>query len=417
MPSTDPKLRVLFFAEAVTLAHVARPVTLARSLAADQFEAQLAWDDRYAKLFPDLPMTTHAIRSIPTAHFTAALAKGSPIYRIAELRDYVEQDLRIIRAVKPDVIVGDFRLSLAISAPTAGVPHIALANAYWSPYAKTTYPMPDHPITRLVGRGVGGLLFSLVRPLAFSRYAAPINRLRLEYGLPSLGGLRSVYTHGDFTAYADVPEMLPLPGLPDHHRFIGPVHWSPRTELPPWWDSLPASRPIVYVNLGSSGRASLLPAILESLAAVDVTVIAATAGGTAALPNPLQGGGFLSDFLPGDLACQRAALVICNGGSPATQQALAAGKPIVAVPTNLDQCLNMQAIARLGAGLVVRASRQFRREFRIAVEKLIGDESAAAAARGLSAALARYDSGKLLGEMITAAAARRESRQEMILRR
>ena len=44
-------------------------------------------------------------------------------------------DLELIRRIEPDVVVGDFRLSLAVSAPMAGVPYIALANAYWSPFA------------------------------------------------------------------------------------------------------------------------------------------------------------------------------------------------------------------------------------------------------------------------------------------
>ena len=49
------KQRILFIAEAVTLAHVARLVGLARSLASDQYEICLACDPRYNDLIGDLP--------------------------------------------------------------------------------------------------------------------------------------------------------------------------------------------------------------------------------------------------------------------------------------------------------------------------------------------------------------------------
>ena len=41
--------RVLFFAEAVTLAHVARPVALAKGLDRSRFEVFMACDSRYER--------------------------------------------------------------------------------------------------------------------------------------------------------------------------------------------------------------------------------------------------------------------------------------------------------------------------------------------------------------------------------
>jgi UDP:flavonoid glycosyltransferase YjiC (YdhE family) len=146
------------------------------------------------------------------------------------------------------------------------------------------------------------------------------------------------------------------------------VLWSPEVPPPPWWDSLPTDRPVVYVTLGSSGRSDLLPLVLKALADSPVTVIAATAGRVTVADVPANA--FVADYLPGEAAAKRADVVVCNGGSPTTQQALAAGKPVIGLASNLDQFRNMQAIERQGAGVLLRSGRIIGQELRSAVETI-----------------------------------------------
>ncbi|HMV72715.1 MAG TPA: glycosyl transferase family 1, partial [Pseudomonadales bacterium] len=147
--SARPKKRVLFVAEAVTLAHVARPMVLARALDPQRHTVEFAWDPRYARLFPEPDFPLHQITTIPGEQFEAALASGSPLYDVPTLRRYVEQDLQLLERLRPDVVVGDFRLSLAVSAAVAKVPYLNLSNVYWSPYTRQRFPMPELPVTRL----------------------------------------------------------------------------------------------------------------------------------------------------------------------------------------------------------------------------------------------------------------------------
>jgi hypothetical protein len=70
--------RILFVAEAVTLAHIARANVLARSLDPARFEVHAAWDRRYNSLLGDLPYAFHAIRSLSTNEFLARLTGGRP---------------------------------------------------------------------------------------------------------------------------------------------------------------------------------------------------------------------------------------------------------------------------------------------------------------------------------------------------
>jgi UDP:flavonoid glycosyltransferase YjiC (YdhE family) len=381
--------RILFVAEAVTLAHAARPVVLAQALDSKLYEVHLACDPRYNALFPNLALIRRSIRTISSKQFLSTLARGSPVYDVDTLRAYVKEDLELIKAVRPDLIVGDFRLSLAVSAPLTGIPYMAISNAYWSPYARQTFPVPDIPLTRIVGVKLAQALFNAIRPLIFAYHTRPLNRVRQEYGLPSLGfDLCRIYTYADYVLYADIPELIPTFNLPANHYYLGPLLWSPAVKFPDWEGDVPRNRPVIYMTLGSSGRSELLPVVLKALADLPVTVMAATAGRVE--PNNIPANIFVADYLPGKEAIASASLVICNGGSPTTQQALSAGIPVLGIASNMDQHLNMEAIQRAGAGRLLRAGNAKAHTIRAIVTHMLIDTTYTEAAVKLSHALANY---------------------------
>ena len=390
---------ILLVAEAVTLAHFARIAALAKTLDAARYEVVVASDPRYAELEAPLGCAFHPIRSIPSAEFAQALARGKPLYDVKTLTKYVEDDLALLDLIKPDLVVGDFRLSLAVSAPLRHIPYAAVVNAYWSPYADIAYPVPDLPMTRILGVPLAQKLFNLARPIAFALHARPLNRVRRRYGLPPLGhDLRTVYTWGDYTLYADVPELVATRPLPANHRHLGPPLWSTQVPLPDWWERLPQDKPVILLTLGSSGRADLLPMALSALSGLPITVIAATAGKIDLADVPANA--FVSDYLPLDHAVKRASLVICNGGSLTTYQALAAGVPILGICSNMDQLLNMNAIERLGAGLSLRAARIRPTQLKEIVQTLFDTPAYVQAAGQAGERFRQVDTGQRFREFV-----------------
>lgn len=376
--------KILFLAEAVTLAHVARPIALARALDPSRHSVAIACDSRYQKFLTGGPWQNLPLTSIPSERFLRALADGAPVYDAATLRAYVCDDLALIERFEPDLIVGDFRLSLSISARLANVPYATITNAYWSPFFRVDhFPLPSLPITKRLPLPLAQALFRLAQPLAFRLHCQPLNQVRREHGLPSLGSdLRRVYTDADFTLYADIPSLFPMDALPPTHHYLAPILWSPPVTLPDWWARLPGDQPVIYVTLGSSGQARLLPTVFEALADLPVTVIAATAGAPTAPPLPANVR--VADYLPGTEAARRAQLVICNGGSLTSQQALAAGVPVLGIAGNMDQFLNMNPITAAGAGLTLRADRLTATAVRHCARQLIDTPAPPAAAKAIA---------------------------------
>jgi len=393
--------KILFVAEAVALAHVSRPLVLARAAQQTGHDVVFATDERDHWLLRDDTLAVRSIHSMSPQRFLGAIARGSPLIDYATLRAGVDEDLRLIESVRPDLVIGDLRLSLSVSARLAKVPYVAICNAYWSPFWRDAqFDAPPLAATRLVPLRAANALFQLVRPLAFAWHARPLNRVRREFGLTALPlDMRYVYTDADHVLYADAAEMFPLRNAPSTHRFLGPVIWSPPTERPAWWHRIAQDRPIIYVTLGSTGDPRQLPAITATLAKRSVCVMVATARRID--PGALPSNVFSAAYLPGDAAARMAALVICNGGAPTSQQALAAGVPVLGIATNLDQVLNMQAVTRTDAGLALRGDRTSAADVDRAAGRIMNDASFTTAAGTVATTFARYDTTARLGAFLS----------------
>lgn len=353
MPASP--LKVLFFAEGATLAHVARPFVLAEGLPPETFEVVFARPQGYEWLTRDARFQIVDLPCQAAAVFAQRLAQGRPLYDLATLTCYVETDRALIRQFRPDVIVGDFRLSLAVSARLEGVPYASLCDAYWSPEAPLEPPpLPVLPFTPFVPIALAERLFAWISPIAFRIHARPMELLRRSFGLPGIGpDLRLAYTDADLRLFASFPSLFPDVRTHAGAQFIGPVAWSPKMELPA---GFPDEAGLIYVTMGSSGRTNVLAALFDELAQFGTPTVVATAGRK--LPaTPKSRNIKIFDFLPGDKVMARSRLAICNGGSPTTTQALLAGVPVLGIPSNMDQMLNMLALLRDECGLLVRADR------------------------------------------------------------
>jgi len=361
----------LFFAETVTLAHLARAAVLAQA-ASEEFETYLAASPIYDNLFNFKGIKRLNLASLSPKEFLKRLSKGKPVYTKDEITSYVEQDLRIINDINPDIVVGDFRISLYISSKITKVPYISITNAYWSPHSHQTFTVPELPFVKILGPKTGQFIFDLARPIAFKLQAKPFAQVCKKYSIEPPGeDLRHIYTTSDLTLFSDIYELHKDSSNIGQQQFIGPVLWSPEVPLPNWWNKIPSDKPLAYITMGSSGNVSTIPYIIKALEHKNCAAIVANLG-----KNNVHSSSqdiFVADYLPGEEACKRADFIICNGGSPTTQQALSAGKPVIGVSRNLDQYLNMETLNRFGAGITIRSDSIDLKQVEETIEQVLGN--------------------------------------------
>jgi UDP:flavonoid glycosyltransferase YjiC (YdhE family) len=377
-----------------------RPLALADSLDTDCYEIHFYAPPQFSRYLRDKPFAVGELATMPGERFLANLSRGAPLFPADVLRDYVKRDRELFASIRPDLVVGDMRLSLPVSARLDGVPHAVIVNAYWSPYARRRSIVPSLPLTRVIPPRLLNPLFKLAEPLVYAVHVRGMNRVRKEFGIPALPpDIRKMYTEGSYVLYADIPEFVPAIGLPNTHRYVGICRWDPATPKPEWWDRMRADpRLKVLVSLGSSGALRVLPGLLRVLEKMAVAVLLTTSGRT--MPS-LAAGVYRADLLPLSEAASESSVVVSHGGSSGLYPAVAAGTPVLGIPSNADQHLSTAVLEESGAGLGLRVEEASERRLRAALEKLLFQPRYRAAARKWAAVYARYDSGVLFREFVS----------------
>jgi UDP:flavonoid glycosyltransferase YjiC (YdhE family) len=375
--------RVLFAAENITLAQVVRLLVLAKGLNESEYEVHFACSDFDPLVFAGTTFQRWPLYTIDRELGFKILAKGERLYDVPTLERYVADELHLIERIQPEIIVGDFRLSLAVSAKKAGVPCASLINAYWSPYlVRENWPVPDHPIVRLVGVSRAERYFPQALPKVFAHFAAPLNALRKRHGLPEFESLPHSLCFGDLVLHPDIPELCKLEGAPPTHHYLGIVPWSPDVPVPDQLRELGPSRPLVYVTLGSSGDLAALPTVLQGLAGLPIQGVLSTAGRF--VPEQVPDNFVVAEMLPGALFMERALFVVTNGGASTSYQALAAGVPVLGIPSNMDQYLAMAQIVEAGAGVQLRSGGLSKNDVQRAAVRLLDAKAMKSAAESLA---------------------------------
>lgn len=398
--------RVLFVSEAATLAHVVRPMLLASALEEGGYDVYFACDTYYDAVTGTTPGRRIRIRSRSPQDFEATLQAGGELFSAELLKCYIEEEQSLLAEVKPDIVVSDLRLSLSVSARLAQIPLVTLASAYWSPYISdrlvpfpclgvTLRHLPRNFLGSAVLRGLNALN-KVALPSVLRKQGAGLNAVRAAYHLPEFEDYFEGFScYGDHTVFADAPELVPCTDLPPSCRFIGPLCWSPRAVIPEHVERiLKGSEPFVFISLGSSGNQFALEAILQATSSLRLPAIVASAHKNVVKIAQSFERIAIAPLLPGDLIAKQASLVVTNGGSPSTYQALMEGSPVLGIPANMDQLIFMQTAARSGAVRELRADQVSVPRAARVLRECLEDRTMSSRARALQEDLTRWNAPK-----------------------
>jgi MGT family glycosyltransferase len=273
---------------------------------------------------------------------------GAGMFNAEELDTFIQLELKMLENVQPAAVICDFQPTLTISAPIAGVPCITVANAYLTPYAIPPFTnLVFHPLVR-----------PFLEPIRRRMASKPFRKLSKKYDIPPNTMLKDLLARGDLVLLPDIPEFAPTRKLPDHFRYCGPLVWEPDNGSIEGLETLDTNRPTLYFTLGSTGLPEIFHRILQDLRAEDYQVILTTGSQIKADElGSLPGNFLVKSFYPGSRILEHCDAVICHGGNGTVYQALAAGRPVVTIPTHVDQKANAYLLAQQGAGLTVNPEK------------------------------------------------------------
>jgi len=346
--------RILFVPEASILAHVGRTLAVAREMAKGAIEVRFAASGRHSRWIDQAGFARDEIFTRRHEDLIGVLRRGSSAFDSATLREYVRCEMDVLKRLKPDAVVGDFRPSLSISAKVCGTPYVSLTNVVWTRYAAFQLDPPrSWWATRILGPWMLKKCRALVERRVFSWYARPFNAVRKEHGLPPQDDVRDCMCSEDLTLLPDLDLLFPTKDLPPHFRNVGPIFWEPDIPKPAWWDRFRRMRGMkkVYVTMGSTGPADQIRAITQFLLQRPDVVVVCTTSPEKACPLQEEERCFLHPYLPGREVCAASDLVVCHAGNGTIYQALSQGKPLVGLAEFHDQEFNMQRVEAAGMGL------------------------------------------------------------------
>jgi len=276
------------------------------------------------------------------------------------------------RLAGADLVIANAAPAAHLAARTLGVPSLEISQGFHAPPGG--FPTPAlrewdvPPIQTMVAADNQAL--DAINAVLQMRASAPIRTLGELYSGRSL-----LLTYPELDVYS----------RPERIEYLGVV---PTGEdgCTPQWPRGSGPRVFVYVQNSYPGTQRLV----RSLRALDVPTLAFVRG-----LNPADGARLGSESVaitssPMSVAkmLPQADLVICHASHQMTAQALLAGKPLLLLPTHVEQMLNARRVERVGAGISVVPYRDDS-DFDTPLAILVEDQRYALQAKAFSGRYAR----------------------------
>jgi UDP:flavonoid glycosyltransferase YjiC (YdhE family) len=311
------------------MGHVLRSLEIAKELRKQGNKVIFACEFSPMQIIEKEGFTRIKVKEYDKRRFRKVLSRLK-FYR-KNIEEMIGFDLIVYNKVKPDIVISDFRLSSQISAEIAKILNITLLNVYSTRYSGQKESLPPH-LRRMLGGNMNSLL-TLIKRFLFWKRNKIFNKIRKRHGLRRKKDYLE-QLEGDFTFICDLPELFRIKKLPKSHFCIGPLYYKEEKQLKNI--KLDKKKKTVYISLGSE-KDNLIYKIIENIDLNRYNVIV-----TGFKIN--KKGIFQLGFFPGLSIIKKSDIVICHGGNGTIYQALSLGKPIIAIPLNLDQNLNADAI-------------------------------------------------------------------------
>lgn len=360
--------RFLLLPSAIGRSHLNRLVLIAQELQRRGAEIAFAFKENNQILkhynFQFFPVSDAVVTNFSSNVFAA--------YTPALIEQCVKDELKAIEAFKPDAIVGDFRLTAAISSKVAKIPYISVVNGYMTDYFDPVDVMIPKD-TRPFDHKVASVASKAIQRVQKRTLAASFREVAQKYGLKKLVSLYDFLT-GDLNLIADLPEYCPLENLPRNFRYIGPLIWEGLNDPVPDYLKNIGSSKLIYATTGNTGKEKFIQLVIDAFKNdPDYEVVLTTGAFIHPDTVPNISNIHVASFIPGSEILKHSQVAIHCGGNGTTYQALSQGVPAVVIPFNNDQTINAWLIKRNKVGIPLSLSELTPNQVKLAVKKVVED--------------------------------------------
>jgi UDP:flavonoid glycosyltransferase YjiC (YdhE family) len=298
--------------------------------------------------------------------------------------------------------------SLGARPPTVvcGVIPLTIASRDTAPYGMGLTPMPG-PLGRLRNKLLSTVAARTVFPPS-ERIAQGVNREL--HGRPLPFAVLDWPRHAEAIVQFTVPEFeYPRSDAPTTLHFVGPVSATGSEPLPPWWEELDGSRPVVHVTQGTIANRDyqqIIAPTLEALAEDDLLVVVSTGGRPLDTLPPLPANARAATYLPYDELLPKTDVYVTNGGYGGVQYALRYGVPIVTSSGKEDKPEVAARVAWSGVGRRLKTETPSPGAVGTAVRSVLREPAYRDSAQLVAASMARAGGVTRLAELVDGLAAR-----------
>jgi UDP:flavonoid glycosyltransferase YjiC (YdhE family) len=291
--------------------------------------------------------------------FTAATLDADNVQQCVESFDFswlnetdlsymYEDQVKVIKELRPAVVLGDMAPTLKMAAEKTGVFYISLLNGYMTRYYAYVRRMPEsyplYKLFNLLPASLHAYFTGIGENIYFHDIHRPFRKIRSRAGLSSKDSYMQEM-EGDLNLVCDLSELFPQKEVPGNYLFVPPLFHPANDNDSAVINKLDINKKTLLINMGSTGNWKKV-AFLNKPAYQKYNIV------TAGDKEKIISGAHVTSchFINNHPLLEAVDLVICHGGNGTSYQAFSYGIPVLCLTSNLEQDYNTDGIERCHLG-------------------------------------------------------------------
>jgi len=359
--------RILVFVNAHALAHVSRPLEIAKSMKTHGYEFIFGGYGKYLTVAEKDGFETVELPYITEEQLVAATRSQrlDKLFKEIQIVEYVNAEIELIKRLCPSLVIVENRPTAITSAEVMGIKTVSILNVHMSQYKEIPFYSLRN-ITRLGAKApfrYVDRIENIIEGLLIDKLVMrDIGKLRRSFGLKKKHGFAN--EEGDITLFPDLPEFSPVSRLPPNVHYVGPLTWHNDLPAPESLQQIDEEKKCIYFTIGSSGLEELIENV-RTFISEDIPIIIAAGELDHAKGFSLPPNVFLEKFVNTDMVLPRCDLVVCHGGNGTIYQALSHGVPIVGIAMHEEQYYGLKRVNDLEIGIGFHAKKLRKKGFQL----------------------------------------------------